>query len=256
MNAKEDGSVSLYKGPGKKYGTVSGGCNIANGEKLHIDTEVDTGKDGVWGKTEAGEVSGWVDIAQATNTEEKAVELIPDTEEGNAETGNTSLQIEKGEKEEETEAVGLNSASAPEKTSTPTPEPEKTSTPTPEPEKTSTPTPEPEKTSTPAPEPEKTSTPTPEPEKTSTPTPEPEKTSTPTPEPEKTSTPTLEPTKTAAPEKSDAPAENAGKEASSESVESSTSNGMSSAIWILVIVILIGIAVVIWLIKRKSKKSE
>ena len=236
MNAKEDGSVSLYKGPGKKYGTVSGGCNIANGEKLHIDTEVDTGKDGVWGKTEAGEVSGWVDIAQATNTEEKAVELIPDMKEGNAETGNTSLQSEKGEKEEETEAVGLNSASAPEKTSTPTPEPEKTSTPTPEPEKTSTPTPEPEKTSTP--------------------TPEPEKTSKPTPEPEKTSTPTLEPTKTAAPEKSDAPAENAGKEASSESVESSTSNGMSSAIWILVIVILIGIAVVIWLIKRNSKKSE
>ena len=256
VNAKEDGSVSLYKGPGKKYGTVSGGCNIANGEKIHIDTEVDTGKDGVWGKTEAGEVSGWVNIAQATNTEEKTVELIPDTEEGNAETGNTSLQSETGEKKEKTEAVGQNSTSEPEKTSTPTPKPEKTSTPTPEPEKTSTPTPEPEKTSTPTPEPEKTSTPTPEPEKTSTPTPEPEKTSTPTPEPEKTSTPTLEPTKTAAPEKSDAPAENAGKEASSESVESSTSNGMSSAIWILVIVILIGIAVVIWLIKRNSKKSE
>ena len=39
VNAKEDGSVCLYKGPGKKYGTVSGGCNIANGEKLYIDTE-------------------------------------------------------------------------------------------------------------------------------------------------------------------------------------------------------------------------
>ena len=47
VNAKEDGSVSLYKGPGKKYGTVSGGCKIANGEKLYIDTEVDTGKHGV-----------------------------------------------------------------------------------------------------------------------------------------------------------------------------------------------------------------
>ena len=56
VNAKEDGSVCLYKGPGKKYGTVSGGCNIANGEKLYIDTEVDTGKDGIWGHTEAGDV--------------------------------------------------------------------------------------------------------------------------------------------------------------------------------------------------------
>ena len=69
VNAKEDGSVCLYKGPGKKYGTVSGGCNIANGEKLYIDTEVDTGKDGIWGHTEAGDVSGWVNIAEATNTE-------------------------------------------------------------------------------------------------------------------------------------------------------------------------------------------
>ncbi len=76
VNAKEDGSVCLYKGPGKKYGTVSGGCNIANGEKLYIDTEVDTGKDGIWGHTEAGDVSGWVNIAEATNTEESTVELV------------------------------------------------------------------------------------------------------------------------------------------------------------------------------------
>ena len=76
VNAKEDGSVCLYKGPEKKYGTVSGGCNIANGEKLYIDTEVDTGKDGIWGHTEAGDVSGWVNIAEATNTEESTVELV------------------------------------------------------------------------------------------------------------------------------------------------------------------------------------
>ena len=80
VNAKEDGSVCLYKGPGKKYGTVSGGCNIANGEKLYIDTDVDTGKDGIWGHTEAGDVSGWVNIAEATNTEESTVELVPETE--------------------------------------------------------------------------------------------------------------------------------------------------------------------------------
>ena len=52
------------------------GCNIANGEKLYIDTEVDTGKDGIWGHTEAGDVSGWVNIAEATNTEESTVELV------------------------------------------------------------------------------------------------------------------------------------------------------------------------------------
>ena len=91
VNAKEDGSVCLYKGPGKKYGTVSGGCNIANGEKLYIDTEVDTGKDGIWGHTEAGDVSGWVNIAEATNTEESTVELVPETEK-EAEDGSQSVQ--------------------------------------------------------------------------------------------------------------------------------------------------------------------
>ena len=93
VNAKEDGSVSLYKGPGKKYGTVSGGCNIANGEKLHIDVEVDTGKDGIWGKTTAGDVSGWVDIAQATNTEQSSVELIPDTAQAAEETGTADAAV-------------------------------------------------------------------------------------------------------------------------------------------------------------------
>lgn len=243
VNAKEDGSVSLYKGPGKKYGTVSGGCNIANGEKLHIDTEVDTGKDGVWGKTEAGDVSGWVNIAQATNTEEKSVELIPETEaeeesagdsrvaegsaEDTAETGSASVQKEEAKPEEATV----------------------TSTPTPAPTSTNTPTPEPTSTSTPTPEPTSTSTPTPEPTSTSTPTPEPTSTSTPTPEPTETIAPTEAPTATAA------PSESAGEEASSEKVES-TSNGMSSAIWILIVVIIIGIAIVIWLLKRNSKKSE
>ena len=30
--------------------------------------------------TEAGDVSGWVNIAEATNTEESTVELVPETE--------------------------------------------------------------------------------------------------------------------------------------------------------------------------------
>ena len=270
VNAKEDGSVCLYKGPGKKYGTVSGGCNIANGEKLYIDTEVDTGKDGIWGHTEAGDVSGWVNIAEATNTEESTVELVPETEK-EAEDGSQSVQDGENTSEVEkagTEGKGISDAEA-EPTGTPTPKPEKTSTPTPKPTETSTPAPEPTKkataasepteTSTPAPEPTETSTPTPEPTETSTPAPEPTETSTPTPEPTETSTPIPEPSETIAPTEeaavTTAPSESAEQEASSENVES-TDKGMNSVIWILVVVIIIGIAVVIWLLKKKGKNSE
>lgn len=270
VNAKEDGSVCLYKGPGKKYGTVSGGCNIANGEKLYIDTEVDTGKDGIWGHTEAGDVSGWVNIAEATNTEESAVELVPETEK-EAEDGSQSVQA--GENTSEvgkagTEGKDIGDAEA-EPTGTPTSKPEKTSTPAPKPTETSTPAPEPTKkataasepteTSTPAPEPTEASTPAPEPTEASTPTPEPTETSTPTPEPTETSTPTPEPSVTIAPTEEAtvtvAPSESAEQEASSENVES-TDKGMNSVIWILVVVIIIGIAVVIWLLKKKGKNSE
>ena len=270
VNAKEDGSVCLYKGPGKKYGTVSGGCNIANGEKLYIDTEVDTGKDGIWGHTEAGDVSGWVNIAEATNTEESTVELVPETEK-EAEDGSQSVQA--GENTSEvgkagTEGKDIGDAEA-EPTGTPTSKPEKTSTPTPKPTETSTPVPEPTKkataasepteTSTPAPEPTEASTPVPEPTEASTPTPEPTETSTPTPEPTETSTPTPEPSVTIAPTEEAtvtvAPSESAEQEASSKNVES-TDKGMNSVIWILVVVIIIGIAVVIWLLKKKGKNSE
>ena len=260
VNAKEDGSVCLYKGPGKKYGTVSGGCNIANGEKLYIDTEVDTGKDGIWGHTEAGDVSGWVNIAEATNTEESTVELVPETEK-EAENGSQSVQA--GENTSEvgkagTEGKDIGDAEA-EPTGTPTPKPEKTSTPAPKPTETSTPAPEPTKKATAASEPTETSTPAPEPTEASTPTPEPTETSTPTPEPTETSTPTPEPSVTIAPTEEAtvtvAPSESAEQEASSKNVES-TDKGMNSVIWILVVVIIIGIAVVIWLLKKKGKNSE
>ena len=260
VNAKEDGSVCLYKGPGKKYGTVSGGCNIANGEKLYIDTEVDTGKDGIWGHTEAGDVSGWVNIAEATNTEESTVELVPETEK---EAEDSSKSVQDGENTSEVGKAGTEGKDSSdveaEPTGTPTPKPEKTSTPTPKPTETSTPAPEPTETSTPTPEPSETSMPTPEPTETSTPTPEPTETSTPTPEPTETSTPTPEPSETMAPTEeaavTAAPSESAEQEASSENVES-TDKGMNSVIWILVVVIIIGIAVVIWLLKKKGKNSE
>ena len=260
VNAKDNGSVCLYKGPGKKYGTVSGGCNIANGEKLYIDTEVDTGKDGIWGHTEAGDVSGWVNIAEATNTEESTVELVPETEK-EAEDGSQSVQD--GENTSEVGKAGTEgkdiSDVETEPTGTPAPKPEKTSTPAPKPAETSTPAPEPTEKATAASEPTETSIPTPEPTEAGTPTPEPTETSTPTPEPTETSTPTPEPSETIAPTEeatvTGAPSESAEQEASSENVES-TDKGMSSAIWILVVVIIIGIAVVIWLLKKKGKNSE
>lgn len=260
VNAKDNGSVCLYKGPGKKYGTVSGGCNIANGEKLYIDTEVDTGKDGIWGHTEAGDVSGWVNIAEATNTEESTVELVPETEK-EAEDGSQSVQD--GENTSEVGKAGTEgkdiSDVETEPTGTPAPEPEKTSTPAPKPAETSTPAPEPTEKATAASEPTETSIPTPEPTEAGTPTPEPTETSTPTPEPTETSTPTPEPSETIAPTEeaavTAAPSESAEQEASSENVES-TDKGMSSVIWILVVVIIIGIAVVIWLLKKKGKNSE
>ena len=260
VNAKEDGSVCLYKGPGKKYGTVFGGCNIANGEKLYIDTEVDTGKDGIWGHTEAGDVSGWVNIAEATNTEESTVELVPETEK---EAEDSSKSVQDGENTSEvgkagTEGKDIGDAEA-EPTGTPTPKPEKTSTPAPKPTETSTPAPEPTKKATATSEPTETSTPAPEPTEASTPAPEPTEASTPTPEPTETSTPTPEPSETIAPTEeaavTTAPSESAEQEASSENVES-TDKGMNSVIWILVVVIIIGIAVVIWLLKKKGKNSE
>ena len=260
VNAKDNGSVCLYKGPGKKYGTVSGGCNIANGEKLYIDTEVDTGKDGIWGHTEAGDVSGWVNIAEATNTEESTVELVPETEK---EAEDSSKSVQDGENTSEVGKAGTEGKDSSdveaEPTGTPTPKPEKTSTPAPKPTETSTPAPEPTKKATAASEPTETSTPAPEPTEASTPTPEPTETSTPTPEPTETSTPTPEPSVTIAPTEeaavTTAPSESAEQEASSENVES-TDKGMSSVIWILVVVIIIGIAVVIWLLKKKGKNSE
>ena len=260
VNAKDNGSVCLYKGPGKKYGTVSGGCNIANGEKLYIDTEVDTSKDGIWGHTEAGDVSGWVNIAEATNTEESTVELVPETEK-EAEDGSQSVQD--GENTSEVGKAGTEgkdiSDVETEPTGTPAPKPEKTSTPAPKPAETSTPAPEPTEKATAASEPTETSIPTPEPTEADTPTPEPTETSTPTPEPTETSTPTPEPSETIAPTEeaavTAAPSESAEQEASSENVES-TDKGMSSIIWILVVVIIIGIAVVIWLLKKKGKNSE
>ena len=162
VNAKEDGSVCLYKGPGKKYGTVSGGCNIANGEKLYIDTEVDTGKDGIWGHTEAGDVSGWVNIAEATNTEESTVELVLKLRKKRKTVPNLFrlerilLKLEKQVPKAKISVMRRQSQQALlprslRRQSTPAPKPTETSTPAPEPTKKATAASEPTETSTPAP---------------------------------------------------------------------------------------------------------
>lgn len=223
VNAKEDGSVSLYKGPGKKYGTVSGGTDIKNGEKLHISTEVDTGKDGLWGETTANGVSGWVNIDQATNTEDTPVELVPEGQKTdssetsltpvpqsedvkdnaddaekesetveNTESENTEVQGNKAAEQTDTAEVGKGGADSKE-------EPKPTSTVTPTPKPTNTEAPKPTSTATPTPKPTNTATPTPKPTNTATPTPEPTNTATPTPEPTNTEAPTPEPTNTTAP---------------------------------------------------------
>lgn len=272
--AKEDGSVSLYKGPGEKYGTVSGGCGIANGESLYIDTEVDTGKDGLWGHTSAGDVTGWVNIGKATNTEKSAVELIPENSGDAADLDLTPVpgQESAGEAAEGSEGkssalegtdtgsqdtaevgkAGGNGKITPSPVATATPTPKPTSTPTPKP--TNTPTPKP--TSTPTPVPTNTVTPTPEPTNTVTPTPEPTNTVTPTPEPTNTVTPTLEPTDTPAPtEEPTVTAAPEGAEVSSENAQSS-SWVKNPVIWILIVVILIGIGVVIWLLKKNKNHGN
>ena len=261
--AKEDGSVSLYKGPGEKYGTVSGGCGIANGESLYIDTEVDTGKDGLWGHTSAGDVTGWVNIGKATNTEKSAVELIPENSGDAAEgsEGKSSALDGTDTGSQDTAEVGKaggNGKITPSPVATATPTPKPTSTPTPKPTSTPTPTntPTPKPTNTPTPKPTNTVTPTPEPTNTVTPTPEPTNTVTPTPEPTNTVTPTLEPTDTPAPtEEPTVTAAPEGAEASSENAQTS-SWVKNPVIWILIVVILIGIGVVIWLLKKNKNHGN
>ena len=236
VNAK-DGSVSLYKGPGKKYGTVTGATEIANGQQLSVSSEVDTGKDGVWGETNYNGVSGWVNINTATGTEVSAVDMVSDT-------GN---DVEETKVEETGKSGNVTVTPAP--TATPKP----TAAPTPKP--TATPTPQP--TATPKP----TATPTTEP--TSTPTAAPtateaaEATATPTEKVTPTTAATAAPTEEPVPTTEATPAEKAedDKEASSTEVKS-TSWVQNPVIWILIALIVIALIVVGVLLKKKNKDNK
>lgn len=252
-----EGSVSLYKGPGKKYGTVSGATDIANGEKLAITSEVDTGKGGVWGETSYNGISGWVNITEATG-KNSTIDMISDTAEVSAQEGSASGTGK---------AVSATAAPTAKPTATPTAKPTATATPTPEPTATATPTPEPTATATPTAEPTKepTATPTEEPEATPTeePTTAPSEDETensavtPTEEPEATPTEEVTPTEKATPTAEAAPTEEAEeKEAASTEVKS-TSWVQNPVIWVLIVLILIALGVVVYLIKKKDQdKSE
>lgn len=83
--SSEDGSLSLYQGPGTKYGKVPGVRDIENGEVLHITEDADLLDGGHWGKTSVDDTEGWVDLTQ---TEEWQKEHPSETTEQPAATPN------------------------------------------------------------------------------------------------------------------------------------------------------------------------
>ena len=135
--SSEDGSLSLYQGPGTKYGKVPGVRDIENGEVLHITEDADLLDGGHWGKTSVDDTEGWADLTQ---TEEWQKEHPSETTEQPTE-----------------EAVDMTPVTAtPEATAAPTvtvtPEPTATPNPTETPAPTASPEPttEPEATEEPA----------------------------------------------------------------------------------------------------------
>lgn len=73
----QEGTQSLYQGPGEKYGTVPGVREIKNGETLHITQDAELVDGSRWGVTTVDGKEGWVNL---DNTEEAAAstaEFIP-----------------------------------------------------------------------------------------------------------------------------------------------------------------------------------
>ena len=270
------GSITLYRGPGEKFGAVSGAAEIPNGTTIHITREAGMNDGSHWGQTSASVGEGWINLDGAGITPQdpsvaavtapvsvKMAEFEADDAQGaeGSDTAENTVEGVVSETEgaaEDAEAVGKVKAEETTKptniptqkpTSTPTPKP--TKTPTPKPTATNTPTPEPTATNTPTPEPTATNTPTPEP----TDTPTPEATSTSTPEPTEEVTETPEPTEEAdkapssAEEKSEADAEDA-QETSAKEVKSSSSPFSSPILWVIVAVIVI-LLVFLFFLKKK-----
>lgn len=56
------GSVKLYRGPGEKFGAVSGASEILDGTVLHITREAGMNDGSHWGQTSTGAAEGWINL--------------------------------------------------------------------------------------------------------------------------------------------------------------------------------------------------
>lgn len=215
-----DGSTALYKGPGEKFGEVSGAEEIPNGQKLHISKDAET-KDGKnWGYTTGSSSEGWVDLEDTKGWEENITVDVTPAEKQQPE-GNAVQPAEEQQPEGSTvQAAEPKPTATPKPTAAPTPTgtPKPTATPTPEP--TATPTLKPTATPEPTVAPTNAAAPTPTEEaaeadvlKAAAATPTDKPAATPTSEPtaaptdEPTATPTKEATPTVAPTNTAAPTE-------------------------------------------------
>lgn len=62
--AGKSGGILLYRGPGEKYGKVSGTEEIPNGEKLTITQDAKMKDGSHWGLTQFEGVEGWVNLGE------------------------------------------------------------------------------------------------------------------------------------------------------------------------------------------------
>ena len=241
------GSVILYRGPGEKFGAVSGAAEISNGTTLHITREVGMTDGSHWGQTSTGAGEGWINLDSAGITpQDPSVAAVTAPTAGDMaefEADGTQEAVPEGVTEDPAAVGTVKAEETPEPTSTPTPRP--TKTPTPEPTKTPTPKP----TDTPTPEP----TDTPTPEATATDTPTPEATATSTPEPTEEVTETPEPTEkeaaASADDKTEADDEDT-QETAAQEVKSSSSPFSSPILWVVIAVIII-LLVFLFFLKKK-----
>lgn len=147
VNAKE-GYISVYRGPGEKFGKKDGVDEIPNGEKLHISEEIEVEDKSHWGLIETEDYEGWVKLEDTKKWQDKenASDMVSMSEEKAADpTATPASQEEKKVSPTPTESAVLAPTSTPSPTSTSSPTPG----PTPDPTSTPSPTPAPSPSSTP-----------------------------------------------------------------------------------------------------------
>ena len=222
----DDGKVSVYNGPGEKFGEVSGTSGIENDTTVHISQYVH-GEDGInWGRTDTDGVDqGWLNLDRDTDYTDKSED---ETAVEAAASGDKSVE----------------GTLTPEETVTPTPEVTPTSEVTPTPQVTATPTPEA------TPTPQVTVTPTTEATPTSGATATPEA----TPTSEATATPEVngkENTDKKEIDKKSKPGKDDSQKVSGKNVKSD-SGMLNPVVWISGIGIIIIIGLLIYFLKKKK----